>query len=95
MLDITHAAGAVIDGLAPATDDGRGGLRIGWSERDGVRAITLAVAARPVPQDEVVTAPTGSRIFLAPPAARYLRDKLLDVRMDVDGRFRFAFSHKH
>lgn len=95
MLDITHAAGAVLSGLAPSEGEGRGGLRIGWSERDGVRAMPLTVAAHPVAHDEVVTAPTGGRVFLAPPAARYLRDKLLDVRMDVDGRFRFAFNHKH
>ncbi|MFD0204141.1 MULTISPECIES: hypothetical protein [Saccharothrix] len=93
MLDITHAAGAVIGGLAPGEGEERGGLRIGWSERDGVRAMTLTVAAHPVAQDEVVTAPTGDRIFLAPAAARYLRDKLLDVRMDVDGRYRFTFNH--
>ena len=93
MLDITHAAGEVIGGLAHASG-GRGGLRIGWSDRDGVQAITLAVAAHPVAQDEVVAAPTGSRVFVAPAAARYLRDKLLDVRMDVDGRFRFAINRQ-
>ncbi|WP_367129527.1 adhesin [Saccharothrix sp. HUAS TT1] len=91
MLDITHAAGAVIGGLA----GGAGGLRIDWADRDGVRAITLAIAARPVTHDEVVASPTGGLVFLAPAAARHLSDKLLDVRMDVDGRFRFAFNHKH
>ncbi|PSL57391.1 hypothetical protein B0I31_102369 [Saccharothrix carnea] len=95
MLDITHAAGAVISELAPTAGERRGSLRIGWSERDGRRSITLTVAARPAAQDEVITAPTGGRIFLAPPAAKYLRDKLLDVRMDVDGRYRFAVNHKH
>lgn len=93
MLDITHAAGAVIGGLADASG-ADGGLRIDWSDRDGVRVITLAVAAHPVAQDEVVAVPTGGRVFVAPAAARYLRDKLLDVRMDVDGRFRFAINDK-
>ncbi|MFD7660886.1 iron-sulfur cluster biosynthesis protein [Actinosynnema sp. NPDC059797] len=93
MLDITHAAGAVIGDLA--RDASGGGLRIGWSERDGVRAITLAVAAHPVARDEVVAVPTGGRVFVAPGAAGYLRDKLLDVRMDVDGRFRFAINPRH
>lgn len=92
MLDITHAAGAVIGDLARDAGGGGSGLRIGWSDRDGARAITLAVAAHPVERDEVVAAPSGGRVFLAPDAARYLRDKLLDVRMDVDGRFRFAIS---
>ncbi|MFD0200360.1 MULTISPECIES: hypothetical protein [Saccharothrix] len=94
MLDITHAASAVIAGLAGDADGDDGGLRIGWSERDGVRAITLAVPARPAAHDEVLLAPSGGRVFVAPDAARHLRGKLLDVRMDVDGQFRFAINHR-
>ncbi|GAA3463621.1 hypothetical protein ACFFSW_30730 [Saccharothrix longispora] len=93
MLNITHAAGAVIGDLSRAADGG-GGLRIGWSDRDGVQALTLAVTAHPVAREEVVTAPSGGRVFLAPDAAHYLRDKLLDVRMDVDGCFRFSINDR-
>lgn len=94
MLDITHAAGAVIAGLAGDTGGNDGGLRIGWSDRDGVQSVTLAVPARPAADDEVLVAPSGGRVFVAPDAARHLRGKLLDVRMDVDGRFRFAINHR-
>jgi hypothetical protein len=95
MLDITHAAGVVIAGLTGRDGGNDGGLRIGWSDRDGVRAITLAVPARPAAHDAVLTAPSGSRVFMEPDAAFHLRDKLLDVRMDVDGRFRFAINRRH
>ncbi|GAA1301837.1 hypothetical protein [Saccharothrix xinjiangensis] len=91
MLDIDATAASAIG----EPTRGAGGLRIGWADRDGTRSITPAVAAHPVTRDEVVAAPTGGQVFVAPDAAGHLRDKLLDVRMDVDGRFRFAIDDRH
>ncbi|MFD0200358.1 MULTISPECIES: hypothetical protein [Saccharothrix] len=47
----------------------------------------MTVASRPADGDQAITLPTGTNVFLEPEVGRYLADKVLDVREDVDGRF--------
>lgn len=96
MLDITVPAAEAINILVSAAheDDGAG-LRIAVATKTEQGAgLEVSCAHRPAPDDEVITSEAGAQVFLEPEAARYLTDKVLDVRKDVDGRFHFAFHGK-
>jgi Fe-S cluster assembly iron-binding protein IscA len=82
MLSVTErAAGAIRElvsqsGLAPDA-----GLRLSLDKpANGTEPeFSLAVAAEPDVEDDVVEAPGGARVFLEPAASAYFQDKVLDA----------------
>ena len=88
MLIVTDFAAAAIRHLLEgcnAPDDA--GLRIGHGSSVGVLKARLARA--PAPQDTVVIAAYGARVFLDEAATHLLGDKILDVTIGVRGRVEF------
>ncbi|MFE9320861.1 MULTISPECIES: hypothetical protein [Nocardia] len=67
------------------------GLRI--STTDGAETMSLAIAAGPAEQDQVLTA-EGSRIFLDEQAAAFLDDKILDTELDPNGQGTFVLAQQ-
>jgi iron-sulfur cluster assembly protein len=67
------------------------GLRI--STTDGAETMSLAIAAEPAEQDQVLTA-EGSRIFLDEQAAAFLDDKILDTGLDPNGQGTFVLAQQ-
>src|ERR1700752_592521 len=92
MLVLTEAAAEVVKSVTdtPQAPDGSG-LRITQSgpEADSANALQLAAAAEPGDNDQVVEA-SGARVFLDPPAAAYLDDKILDAEVDAQGKVHFT-----
>lgn len=66
------------------------GLRLDFADGD----LHVTRAAAPEEGDEVVTARSGERVFVAPESAGYLDDKVLDARTDGDGTPVFAVSRQ-
>jgi len=91
MLVLTDNATTVIRNLVdtPELPDGAG-LRVA-SPSDGSQQLTLAAAESPDPNDAVVEA-EGARVFLDPPAAEVLDDKVLDARVDDNGAVQFLVA---
>jgi iron-sulfur cluster assembly protein len=88
MLIVTDFAAAAIRHLLEecnAPDDA--GLRIARTSSAG--ALTARLARAPAPEDTVVTAADGARVFLDKAAANLLGDKVLDVTIGVHGRLEF------
>ncbi|MEU0878025.1 iron-sulfur cluster biosynthesis protein [Lentzea sp. NPDC005914] len=84
---MTPVAAAVIRELT----EGEGplaGLRLDFADGD----LHVTRAAAPEEGDEVVTADSGERVFVAPESGPYLDDKVLDARKDADGTPVFAVS---
>ena len=94
MLVLTEAAAEVVKSVtdAPQSPDGSG-LRITRPapEPGGPSELQLAAAAEPGGTDQVVET-AGARVFLDPPAAAYLEDKVLDAEVDTEGRVRFTLG---
>jgi iron-sulfur cluster assembly protein len=96
MLDVTPAASQAIGTLTAVVGRGEGGLRIAVTAKVSEGAeITLAYSDRPEHGDQVVATAPGSHVFLESDAARYLADKVLDVRQSHDGSLHFAVDKKH
>jgi Fe-S cluster assembly iron-binding protein IscA len=93
MLALTPSAIEVVTTLTAASGvPETGGLRIASTgNTPEVTGLELAVVPGPTENDEVVAAP-GARIFLEHDAADYLADKVLDGRMDDQGRARFVVN---
>ena len=89
MLEMTPVAAGVIRELM-AGEGPSAGLRLDFA--DGDLHVTRADA--PEEGDEVVTARSGERVFVAPESADYLNDKVLDARTDSDGTPVFAVSRR-
>jgi iron-sulfur cluster assembly protein len=91
MLAITEDAAAAIKGIvgAPGVPEGAG-LRITQERHvEGERAdLRLSVVAEPEEGDDVLA---DERIFVAPEAAKFLNDKLLDADI-VDDEVRFSLD---
>ena len=94
MLVLTEAAAKVVksvtsDPQAPQA----AGLRISSSDPAPDSASTLQVEAVPGPgeNDQVLEA-DGARLFVAPQAAGFLDDKVLDAQVDGQGNPRFSLS---
>jgi Fe-S cluster assembly iron-binding protein IscA len=93
MLEISSAAASAIDELTESAE--RAGLRIRiTAETDAGAALEAAVTEQSGPDDQLIRASTGAKVFIEPAAALYLTDKVLDVRKDVDGTVQFTFHPK-
>ncbi|MCW2896222.1 MAG: adhesin [Actinomycetia bacterium] len=93
MLVLTEAAAEVVKSVTdtPQAPDGTG-LRITQSVSDpAASGLQLAAAAEPGDNDQVVEI-SGARVFLDPPAAAYLDDKVLDAQVDAQGQVRFTLG---
>jgi Fe-S cluster assembly iron-binding protein IscA len=83
--DAATAIRAILD-ASPLDDDA--GLRISpVSQQDGQSGLELAVVEAPDVTDEVLT-DQGIQVFLAPPLAEHLDDRLLHARVE-EGRIAF------
>ncbi|HEY7150713.1 MAG TPA: HesB/YadR/YfhF-family protein [Solirubrobacterales bacterium] len=90
MFAITEDAANAIKGIvdAPGLPDGAG-LRITSEQHEGPRTdLRLSVVAEPEDGDDVLA---EERIFVAPEAADFLDDKLLDADV-VDDEVRFSLD---
>jgi Fe-S cluster assembly iron-binding protein IscA len=54
-------------------------------------ALRISAAASPAENDQVIEA-VGARVFLEPQAAAYLEDKVLDGRVDEQGKVHFTLG---
>lgn len=93
MLALTPSAIEVVTTLTTASGvPDTGGLRIASTgETPQVSDLQLELVAEPTRDDEVVAA-TGARVFLEQRAAGFLADKVLDGKLDDEGRARFVVS---
>jgi iron-sulfur cluster assembly protein len=95
MLVLTEAAVEVVKSVTDTPQaPGGTGLRITQSEEEpggGANALQLAAAAQPGDYDQIVET-SGARLFLDPPAAAYLDDKVLDAQVDAQGQVRFTLE---
>ena len=90
MLSMTDNAAALIRDLAAQQQGApQSGLRIATDRAAG--ALTFALAEGPVQGDQAVDS-GGARVFLDPPAAQILDDKVLDAAVDAQGRVQFGFA---
>jgi iron-sulfur cluster assembly protein len=87
MLTVTDFAAAAIRHLLERSNASGGGLRIARASTGGPLKVFLAQA--PAPDDTVVFAADGVRVFLDEEAAGLLGDKMLDVTIGVRGRIEF------
>jgi iron-sulfur cluster assembly protein len=94
MLVLTEAAAEVVKSVTetPQAPEGTG-LRITQSEQEpgSANGLQLAAAAQPGAGDQVVEI-SGARVFLDPPAAAFLEDKVLDAEVDTQGKVRFTLG---
>ncbi|NUT51508.1 MAG: iron-sulfur cluster biosynthesis protein [Saccharothrix sp.] len=91
MLAIDDSATAAITTLTTATGNGPdGGLRITLGAVDDGPTFQLEIASNPADGERVVVSEQGARVFLDDGASRLLSDKVLDVRTDDRGNFRFG-----
>jgi iron-sulfur cluster assembly protein len=91
MLVLTSDAAEAIKGLTEVPDTD--GLRISAvpsSDGSPGFGLQLALAPEPAPEDEVVET-EDARVFLDPPAARALDDKVLDADVEA-GEVRFSLG---
>jgi iron-sulfur cluster assembly protein len=94
MLVLTEAAAEVVKSVTETEQSPGGtGLRITRPRTEpGERGdLQLAPAPEPVIDDQVVET-AGARVFLDPPAAEYLDDKVLDAEVDPDGKVHFTLG---
>ncbi|TVZ04840.1 Fe-S cluster assembly protein HesB [Trebonia kvetii] len=94
MLVLTQAAAEVVKSVTSAPQlPQAAGLRISSSVAGPEDASSLQVEAVPGPdaEDQVLEA-AGARVFVAPQAARYLDDKILDAQVDETGNARFSLG---
>lgn len=94
MLVLTEAAAEVVKSVtSPPQATESTGLRISQSapEPNGGKSLELAAANQPGADDKVVEA-SGARVFLDPPAAAYLDDKVLDAEVDAQGKVHFTLG---
>jgi Fe-S cluster assembly iron-binding protein IscA len=94
MLVLTQAAAEVVTSVtsAPQVSDAAG-LRISSSEAapEDPGALQVEAVSGPGPEDQVLEA-AGARVFVAPQAASYLDDKVLDAQVDGAGNVRFSLG---
>jgi Fe-S cluster assembly iron-binding protein IscA len=88
MLILTEAAVEAVTSVLQASDSA--GLRIAATVPQPQEPGALQVTAAPGPgQDDQVIETAGARVFLEPQAAAYLEDKVLDARIDAQGKPEF------
>jgi Fe-S cluster assembly iron-binding protein IscA len=94
MLVLTQAAAEVVKSVTSTPQlSEMAGLRISSSVAGPEDASTLQVEAVTGPDaDDQVLEAAGARVFVAPQAARYLDDKVLDAQLDGTGNARFSLG---
>jgi Fe-S cluster assembly iron-binding protein IscA len=94
MLVLTEAAAEVVKSVTstPQVPEGAG-LRIASSTQGTENPGDLRLAATGAPgEDDQVIEAAGARVFLEPQAAAYLEDKVLDARVDEQGKAHFTLA---
>jgi Fe-S cluster assembly iron-binding protein IscA len=94
MLVLTEAAAEVVKSVTDTPQASGGtGLRITQTVPGPGSSNSLELAAAPQPgaNDQIVET-AGARVFLDPPAAAYLDDKVLDAEVDPQGKVRFTLG---
>jgi Fe-S cluster assembly iron-binding protein IscA len=94
MLVLTKAATEVVKFVTSAPQATKiSGLRITSSvpDPDNAGVLQVAAVAGPDEDDEVLDA-AGARVFVAPQAAAFLDNKVLDAQVDGAGQPRFSLS---
>ncbi|RZQ60647.1 HesB/IscA family protein [Amycolatopsis suaedae] len=95
MLAMTDAAAQAISALTSQDGQSAAGLRFAVQQDEGEQAqLALAVAPAPEEGDQVLGTDNGATVFLAPQAAEFLDDKVLDVQQDEQGQLNFALSQQ-
>jgi iron-sulfur cluster assembly protein len=90
VLTITDNAGVLVtDLVSKGVSTGTGGIRI--AAADDRFAVTLAEA--PIGAD-VVAENGAARVFMEPPIAEVLSDKVLDARLADDGDVQFLIASR-
>jgi iron-sulfur cluster assembly protein len=94
MLVLTQAAAEVVKSVTSSPQLSQAaGLRISSSVADPGDASALQVEAVPAPgADDQVLEAAGAFVFVAPQAAGYLDDKVLDAAVDEVGNARFSIA---
>lgn len=96
MLEVTPVAAEVIKELvteSPEAADAQG-LRFSLrGDENSQTSLELSVS-EPTPGDEVIASESGARVIMEPAAARFLEDKVLDVKEDVNGQPAFAIARQ-
>lgn len=91
MLTLTENATAIVRNIATQSPEpDSAGLRI---TSDGTAEAPFAVTAADgaQPGDQTVSQ-AGANVYLDPPTADLLDDKVLDARVDAEGRVEFALG---
>ncbi len=94
MLVLTETAAEVVKSVTSAPQSSEtAGLRISSSVAEPGEAGALQVEAVPAPDagDQVLEA-AGAHVFVAPQAAGFLDDKVLDAEVDEAGNVRFSLA---
>ena len=94
MLVLTQAAAEVVKSVTSAPEVPQSaGLRISSSVPGpgDPGALQVEAVAGPAADDQVLEA-AGARVFVAPQAAGYLDDKVLDAELDSAGNARFSLG---
>ncbi len=94
MLVLTETAAEVVKSVTSAPQSSQAaGLRISSSVAEPGEAGALQVEAVPAPDagDQVLEA-AGAYVFVAPQAAGFLDDKVLDAQVDEAGNVRFSLA---
>lgn len=93
MLVLTETAAEVVKSVTSAPQAPDAGLRISSSVAVAESASALQVEAVPAPgEDDQVLEAAGARVFVAPQAAVFLDDKVLDAQIDGEGGARFSLG---
>jgi iron-sulfur cluster assembly protein len=94
MLTVTDFAATAIRHLIERCNAPDGaGLRI--AQATTARPLKVNLAPAPAPEDTVVVAADGTRVFLDGVAASLLDDKILDITLGAGGRVEFFTADAH
>jgi Fe-S cluster assembly iron-binding protein IscA/shikimate kinase len=94
MLVLTQSAAEVVKSVTSTPElSEAAGLRISSSVAgpEDASALQVEAVAGPDAEDQVLEA-AGARVFVAPQAASYLDDKILDAQLDQAGNARFSLG---
>lgn len=94
MLVLTQTAAEIVKSVTSVTQDSQAtGLRISSSVAEPGEASALQVEAVPAPDaDDQILEAAGAHVFVAPQAAGFLDDKVLDAQIDEAGNVRFSLA---
>jgi Fe-S cluster assembly iron-binding protein IscA len=95
MLVLTEAAAEVVKSVTstPQASEGAGIRIMSAHVPENPAALELSAVAEPSADDQVIEA-AGARVFLEPEAAVLLEDKILDARLDEQGKAQFMLGQQ-